>query len=135
MLYIFFFRQNTAYELRISDWSSYVCSSDLSLAAAKQGKFKAFHDKLFAAGRPTPSAIAAARQATGVTPVPDSAEFRAEVEKNYELARSINASGTPTFVVGDQVLQGAVGYEALKEAIARARDRKSTRLNYRHQCE
>src|SRR3546814_8299323 len=25
----FFFRQKTAYELRISDWSSYVCSSDL----------------------------------------------------------------------------------------------------------
>src|SRR3546814_9649292 len=25
----FFFKQKTAYELRISDWSSYVCSSDL----------------------------------------------------------------------------------------------------------
>src|SRR3546814_21080603 len=24
-----FFKQNTAYEMRISDWSSYVCSSDL----------------------------------------------------------------------------------------------------------
>src|SRR3546814_13303943 len=27
---IFFFKQKTAYELRISDWSSDVCSSDLS---------------------------------------------------------------------------------------------------------
>src|SRR3546814_5937300 len=26
---VFFFKQNTAYELRISDWSSDVCSSDL----------------------------------------------------------------------------------------------------------
>src|SRR3546814_3203902 len=26
----FFFKQKTAYEMRISDWSSYVCSSDLS---------------------------------------------------------------------------------------------------------
>src|SRR3546814_4012834 len=26
----FFFKQNTAYELRISDWSSDVCSSDLA---------------------------------------------------------------------------------------------------------
>src|SRR3546814_7784799 len=25
----FFFKQNTSYEVRISDWSSYVCSSDL----------------------------------------------------------------------------------------------------------
>src|SRR3546814_10533203 len=28
-LYIFFFKQKTAYEMRISDWSSDVCSSDL----------------------------------------------------------------------------------------------------------
>src|SRR3546814_2636221 len=30
----FFFKQKTAYELRISDWSSDVCSSDLSFAPA-----------------------------------------------------------------------------------------------------
>src|SRR3546814_13256230 len=29
MMMCFFFKQKTAYELRISDWSSYVCSSDL----------------------------------------------------------------------------------------------------------
>src|SRR3546814_1893316 len=28
----FFFKQKTAYEMRISDWSSDVCSSDLNLA-------------------------------------------------------------------------------------------------------
>src|SRR3546814_9933286 len=28
-LFIFFFKQKTAYEMRISDWSSDVCSSDL----------------------------------------------------------------------------------------------------------
>src|SRR3546814_6564791 len=30
---IFFFKQKTAYEMRISDWSSDVCSSDLDIAA------------------------------------------------------------------------------------------------------
>src|SRR3546814_5570757 len=30
---IFFFKQKTAYEMRISDWSSDVCSSDLCTAA------------------------------------------------------------------------------------------------------
>src|SRR3546814_5782315 len=30
----FFFKQKTAYEMRISDWSSDVCSSDLRNAAA-----------------------------------------------------------------------------------------------------
>src|SRR3546814_2430135 len=31
---VFFFKQKTAYELRISDWSSDVCSSDLDIHAA-----------------------------------------------------------------------------------------------------
>src|SRR3546814_8005484 len=31
MLYFFFFKQKTAYEMRISDWSSDVCSSDLDI--------------------------------------------------------------------------------------------------------
>src|SRR3546814_9138827 len=30
-MFIFFFKQKTAYEMRISDWSSDVCSSDLDL--------------------------------------------------------------------------------------------------------
>src|SRR3546814_3591392 len=29
MIFVFFFKQKTAYEMRISDWSSDVCSSDL----------------------------------------------------------------------------------------------------------
>src|SRR3546814_6774267 len=32
MCCFFFFKQKTAYEMRISDWSSDVCSSDLCLA-------------------------------------------------------------------------------------------------------
>src|SRR3546814_16069216 len=31
-MYCFFFKQKTAYEMRISDWSSDVCSSDLPVA-------------------------------------------------------------------------------------------------------
>src|SRR3546814_6779390 len=34
MFFFFFFKQKTAYELRISDWSSDVCSSDLNPCAA-----------------------------------------------------------------------------------------------------
>src|SRR3546814_8887565 len=35
MLVFVFFKQNTAYEMRISDWSSDVCSSDLGTAAVR----------------------------------------------------------------------------------------------------
>src|SRR3546814_9032731 len=34
LLYFFFFKQKTAYEMRISDWSSDVCSSDLAILEA-----------------------------------------------------------------------------------------------------
>ena len=92
-----------------------------SLAAARAGRYRAFYDAMFEAGRPTPQTIAAASEAAGVDePVLDDGA-RAELERNYELARAIRAQGTPTFVVGDRVLQGAVGYEALRDAVREAR--------------
>src|SRR3546814_4129085 len=33
--FVFFFKQKTAYDMRISDWSSDVCSSDLSYREAR----------------------------------------------------------------------------------------------------
>src|SRR3546814_643877 len=44
----FFFKQKTAYEMRISDWSSDVCSSDLDLGAhiAKQLAAEGSRDQL-----------------------------------------------------------------------------------------
>src|SRR3546814_1783345 len=36
MSVFFFFKQKTAYEMRISDWSSDVCSSDLSASARRR---------------------------------------------------------------------------------------------------
>src|SRR3546814_4225040 len=37
IFYFFFFKQKTAYEMRISDWSSDVCSSDLRLDIIAKG--------------------------------------------------------------------------------------------------
>src|SRR3546814_7212885 len=39
--YFFFFKQKTAYEMRISDWSSDVCSSDLAVGRLLQGLVRA----------------------------------------------------------------------------------------------
>src|SRR3546814_4216746 len=38
-LFFFFFKQKTAYEMRISDWSSDVCSSDLVTAIGAEQAF------------------------------------------------------------------------------------------------
>src|SRR3546814_7144462 len=37
VVFFCFFKQKTAYEMRISDWSSDVCSSDLRIAASTLG--------------------------------------------------------------------------------------------------
>src|SRR3546814_3613527 len=37
VIIVLFFKQKTAYEMRISDWSSDVCSSDLSRPQLRQG--------------------------------------------------------------------------------------------------
>ncbi|HEX8642043.1 MAG TPA: DsbA family protein [Allosphingosinicella sp.] len=92
-----------------------------SLAAAKAGRFRDFHERLFATARPTEASIAAARAATSVPEATLTPEFRAELERNFAVGRAIGATGTPTFVVGDRVLQGAVGYDALRDAIQAAR--------------
>jgi protein-disulfide isomerase len=96
-----------------------------SLAAAQAGKFKPFHERLFALGRPSRETVAQAQRAVGLPPerldMTSSPAVQQELVKNHRLAQAINATGTPTFVVGDRVLQGAVGYEALKQAIAEAR--------------
>lgn len=92
-----------------------------SLAAAQAGRFKRFYDTLFAEGRPTADAIGKARSAVGLSGDLPAAAADRELRRNFQLAGSLEATGTPTFVVGDQIFQGAVGYEALREAIREAR--------------
>src|SRR3546814_19498403 len=50
---VFFFKQKTAYEMRISDWSSDVCSSDLGLEIVEGRRCGHFESALtsFEAGR------------------------------------------------------------------------------------
>lgn len=45
------------------------------------------------------------------------------IRKTYALARSLNISGTPGFVIGDTITRGFVPYEALREQVADARNK------------
>ena len=99
-----------------------VTASRLSLAASGAGRFTQFHDALWAAGRPAPETIAKASQAAGIPAVPtEDPAIEAELKRNFQLAGQLGATGTPLFVIGNRVMNGAVGYDALKEAIAAAR--------------
>jgi protein-disulfide isomerase len=101
-----------------------VTAARLSLEASKLGRFTQFHDMLWATGRPAPDTNAKAAQAAGIAlePVQD-AEIETELARNMKLAGALGATGTPLFIVGDRVMNGAVGYDALKDAIAKARQK------------
>ncbi|WP_287978867.1 DsbA family protein [Sphingomonas sp.] len=95
-----------------------------SLAAAQQGKFAAFHDALYAAGPVSDATIRATAAKTGVSLPPASAPaLDGEIARNMETAAKLGMTGTPTWVIGDQMLAGALPVEELEKAIAAARGR------------
>jgi len=94
----------------------------MALAAAEQGKYEAFHNAMFAAGRPDPATIEAAAKQVGVDlakarAAMNSDRIEAELGKNMEIARQLGFNGTPSWIVGDQLISGAVGVDALAKAI------------------
>jgi protein-disulfide isomerase len=101
-----------------------VTAARLSLESSKLGRFNKFHDTLWEAGRPAPETIATAAKAAGIAPRPhDDPLIEAELKRNFQLAGQLGATGTPLFVIGDRVMNGAVGYETLKQAIEAAREK------------
>jgi protein-disulfide isomerase len=82
---------------------------------------------MFDLGTPSAETIEAAATRAGV----DLAKARAAIaagtfdpflQANHELAAQIGISGTPGWVVGDRVIDGAVGHSALANAIEEARE-------------
>jgi len=103
-----------------------VAAARVALAASKAGKFAAYHDALYAEGSPTPEAIASVAGKIGVPGTPQELpEYEAELRRNFQLAGQLGATGTPLFVIGDRVINAAVGYDALKKAVDDARAAKS----------
>ena len=92
-----------------------------ALAAAKQGRFKPFHDALYNAGPVSDATIAAAAKASGVnlSAIPDDAD--AAIRANLDVASKLGITGTPSWVVGDRVLNGALPIDQLQRAIAEVR--------------
>jgi protein-disulfide isomerase len=90
-------------------------------------KYLAFHLKLLggrgAADRAR--ALAAARDAgvdmTRLDNDLKSPEIEATLDESKKLSDVLAINGTPTFVIGNQVVPGAIGIEGLKEHIALAR--------------
>jgi protein-disulfide isomerase len=55
-----------------------------------------------------------------------SPEVKATIEENFKLAEAMGMNGTPSYVIGKQVVVGAIGLEGLKEKVGLARCGKAT---------
>jgi protein-disulfide isomerase len=98
----------------------------MALAAAKQGKHHEFHRAMFDAGRPSADTIRKAAQNVGLDITVAQAfiaseEAGNELKANQEMMQKIGFNGTPTFIVGGNILEGAQGYDSLKKLVDNAR--------------
>lgn len=98
-----------------------------SLAADRQGTYKDFHTELLALrGRLTPEAIFQVALETGLDVDKLKADMQDpalqdQVRKSFDLAKLLSIQGTPAFIIGDQVVPGAISKEQLAELVAEAR--------------
>lgn len=53
-------------------------------------------------------------------------EIKATLEENFRIAEEMGMNGTPSYVIGEQVVVGAVGVESLKEKVNQARCGKAS---------
>src|SRR3546814_9943589 len=112
----FFFKQKTAYEMRISDWSSDVCSSDLNPVTGAN-----YNLCIALTGRPYEDCR-------------DRRTFK-QFEPKVSLTYELSSEATVYASYGKGFKSGGFNPIGSREAlIAAAADRKSTRQNSSHQC-
>lgn len=108
-----------------------VYAARAALAAEKQGRYEAFHVALMEVdGKLTEKAVLTVARDLGldvgrlqedlVSP-----EVDAALQRNAELARALGIGGTPAFVIGDQLVPGAIELDDLRDLVAQARAKAS----------
>ena len=100
-----------------------------ALAANRQGKYGEFHEAMMTfKGKVTIDDVKRIAGEIGV----DTAkmerdmvapEIASMLQRNYDLAQVLGITGTPSFVISDQLIPGAIGMDQLKKRIAAARQR------------
>ncbi len=97
-----------------------------ALASRKQDRYLPFHFALMDSDDLSMTGIKQTAASIGLDAEQlqadmEAPEIDAAIQANYELARALGIEGTPAFVVGDQLVPGAVDRPRLEELIAEAR--------------
>jgi protein-disulfide isomerase len=97
------------------------------VSEAKGVDYWSFHQKLFTSrGLVTQQTALDAAKDLGLNPIELQLEagtprITAILDKSYAIARNLNVSGTPTYIIGDEIIAGAVGIDQLRLRIANMR--------------
>lgn len=111
-----------------------VDAAKVGVLVAKSGvDYWSFHQALFT-GRGQVDGETALRAAADLGLRPEDLraklvdpEVGAALDNSYKLAQQLQITGTPTFIIGDEVIPGAVGVDVLRAKIANVRKCGSTR--------
>jgi protein-disulfide isomerase len=97
------------------------------LAAGAQGGYLKMQQALMAnPAQPSDDMIHDTARSLGLDPVRLAADMKSDavakrIAGNMDLSHALHVSGTPTFVVGDQIIPGMVDASQLEEAVQNAR--------------
>ena len=86
-----------------------------------------FHETLFTSRGQVDKQVALAAAADlGLSPVALELDMGTEavaqkIQTSYEIAKALNITGTPTYIIGNEIIPGAIGLDELKRRIANMR--------------
>jgi protein-disulfide isomerase len=105
-------------------------AASAAMGAMRQGKYEEFHLALMGIrGAPSERSIFRLAERIGL----DAGRLRADMnsatpqrvfQRNRRLAQELGIRGTPAFVIGDQVIRGAVEINRLRELVAEQRQKQ-----------
>lgn len=111
--------------------SGSVFAAKAALAAHKQGKYLAFHEALMEGpGKADESRVLEIATDIGldIERLRDDMgadEVTQAIDRNMTLARALQITGTPTFVIGTEIIRGAVDLATLEASVVSARSNAS----------
>ena len=123
--------QDTGVRVVLREWpilgEASVYATRASLASRNQGKYGEFHQALMAAkGRLAPANVMAIAQTVGLDTQRLKVDLQApeidqHIETSMQLARALNFSGTPAYVIGDAIAPGMISADDLQSMVSQAR--------------
>ncbi|OUR78070.1 hypothetical protein A9Q83_08765 [Alphaproteobacteria bacterium 46_93_T64] len=108
-----------------------ILATRAAIAAEKQGKYMEYHSNLMntrgglSKGRILQIAADTGLDTDQLLKDIDDEEISIKIQKTYQLANSLNITGTPAFVIGGKLSPGAIPAERMKQLVADARAKKA----------